>query len=108
MKRGFNWIIKSADELHNYFQINYIVMYTNISNEILFKIYQKSLIRTFHTSFLYYKMTFVNSQHKFKGWFVLKNLGWNTLFKHFWCAKKSDSDLVWRIQSESKISILYL
>ena len=36
----------------------------NVHIEIKYLIYQKTLIRTFHTIFFYYKITFVNIQQK--------------------------------------------
>ena len=74
----------------------------NILSIIIF-VYQEALIKTFHTSFLttHSLCEFTALEHNFKRWFCAQKPDLNVLFKDFWYTKKSDSDLVWQIQSIS-------
>ena len=63
-------------------------------------VYQKALIRTFHTIFWLQNnlFEFTAREHKFKGWFCSQKPVWNIHLKDIWYTEINLTDLVWRIQ----------
>ena len=67
-------------------------------------VYQKALIRTFHTSFLIHSnfSEFTALQHKFKSNFVLQNPVLNRCFKDFWYTKINLTHIWYKHQKVKK------
>jgi hypothetical protein len=71
---------------------NFLGIYLLTKKIPTYFVYQNYFIRTFHTIFFHYKITFLihKMEHKFKRLFCTQKPVWNV---HFWYTKKSESTI---------------